>query len=171
MVSDYGQFATVIDLDEWVTVVHLDRDWVDNELTRFPLAFLGEGETAKVVAATDWNRLDVFALPGGELLTDRDTPPNEPGRPVPEHYLDYFLGALHPSPSERWLVTPRPGAAPGCSPGPPGACGATAASCTSPPKPGSKSGTRPKAPESESSKASPPPPTATAPSPNSVTIG
>jgi hypothetical protein len=94
VVSDYGQFATVVDLDEWVTVVHLDRDWNDNELTRFPLAFLGEGETAKVVAATDWNRLDVFALPSGELLTDRESPP-----------LDYFLGALHVSPSERWLVT------------------------------------------------------------------
>jgi hypothetical protein len=105
VVSDYGQFATVVDLDEWVTVLDLDRDWNDNELTRFPLAFLGEGETAKVVAGTDWNRLDVFALPGGELLTDRETAPQERGQPAPEHYLDYFQGALHPSPAERWLVT------------------------------------------------------------------
>jgi hypothetical protein len=85
VVSDYGQFATVVDLDEWVTVLGLDRDWVDDELTRFPPAFLGEGETAKVVAATDWNRLDVFALPGGELLTDRAPPPPERGQPAPEH--------------------------------------------------------------------------------------
>ncbi len=104
VVSEYGQFATVVDLDEWVTVLDLDRDWSDNELTRYPLAFLGEGETAKVVAGTDWNRLDVFALPGGELLTDRETAPPRPEEPESEHYLDYFQGALHPSPSERWLV-------------------------------------------------------------------
>ncbi|MEU8638301.1 hypothetical protein AB0C38_39485 [Amycolatopsis sp. NPDC048633] len=99
VVSDYGQFATVVDLLEWFTVVDLDRDWNDNEFTRFPLAFLGEGETAKVVAGTDWNRLDVFALPGGEVLTDRET-----AAPDHEHYLDYFQGALHVSPSERALV-------------------------------------------------------------------
>ncbi|MEU0535323.1 hypothetical protein [Amycolatopsis tolypomycina] len=104
VVSDYGQFATVVDLDEWSTVLHLDRDWNDNELTRYPLAFLGEGETAKVVAGTDWNRLDVFALPGGELLTDRETAAPQEGAPEPEHYLDYFQGALQVSPSERSLV-------------------------------------------------------------------
>ncbi|MFF1611800.1 hypothetical protein ACFVYA_28785 [Amycolatopsis sp. NPDC058278] len=105
VVHEYGQFGTVVDLDEWVTVLDLDRDWNDNEFTRFPLAFLGEGGTAKVVAGTDWNRLDVFALPGGELLTDRETAAPPHGEPEPEHYLDYFQGALHPSPSERWLVT------------------------------------------------------------------
>jgi hypothetical protein len=104
VVSDYGQFARVVDLHEWVTVVDLDRDRVDNELTRYPLAFLGEGGTAKVVAGTDWNRLDVFALPGGELLADRETAAPERGEPEPEHYLDYFQGALHVSPSERSLV-------------------------------------------------------------------
>jgi len=47
----------------------------------------------------------VFALPGGELLTDRETAAPQKGEPKPEQYLDYFQGALHPSPSERWLVT------------------------------------------------------------------
>ncbi|MEQ0557613.1 hypothetical protein ABJI51_00925 [Amycolatopsis sp. NEAU-NG30] len=102
VVSDYGRFATVVDLDEWVTVVDLDRDWVDNEFTRYPFAFLDGG---RFVAATDWNRLDVFALPSGELLTDRETAAPQRGEPEPEHYLDYFQGALHLSPSERWLVT------------------------------------------------------------------
>ncbi|WP_310974912.1 MULTISPECIES: hypothetical protein [unclassified Amycolatopsis] len=105
VVSDYGQFATVVDLDEWATVLDLDRERNDNEFTRYPLAFLGQGETAKVVAATDWNRLDVFTLPGAELLTDRQTAAPQKGEPEPEHYLDYFQGALHVSPSERWLVT------------------------------------------------------------------
>ncbi|MEU0792737.1 hypothetical protein ABZ342_21915 [Amycolatopsis sp. NPDC005961] len=104
VVSDYGQFATVVDLREWLTVLDLDRDWNDNELTRFPLAFLGEGDATRVVAGTDWNRLDVFALPGGELLTDRETAAPDRGEKAPEHYLDYFQGALHVSPSERSLV-------------------------------------------------------------------
>ncbi|WP_372668127.1 hypothetical protein [Amycolatopsis kentuckyensis] len=104
VVSDYGRFARVVDLHEWVTVVDLDRDRVDNEFTRYPLAFLGEGDTTKVVAGTDWNRLDVFTLPGGDLLTGRETAAPDRGEPEPEHYLDYFQGALHVSPSERSLV-------------------------------------------------------------------
>jgi hypothetical protein len=104
VVSDYGQYGTVVDLREWSTVLDLDRDWADNEFTRFPFAFLGEGETAKFVAGTDWNRLDVFTLPGGELLTARETAAPDRGEEPPEHYLDYFQGALHLSPSERSLV-------------------------------------------------------------------
>ncbi|MEV6642253.1 hypothetical protein [Amycolatopsis sp. NPDC051371] len=104
VVSDYGQFATVVDLQEWSTVLDLDREWADNEFTRFPLAFLGSGETARVIAGTDWNRLDAFTLPGGELLTDRETAAPDRGEEPPEHYLDYFQGALHVSPSERALV-------------------------------------------------------------------
>ncbi|SEC33463.1 hypothetical protein SAMN04489727_3385 [Amycolatopsis tolypomycina] len=98
IVSDYGQYGTVVDLDEWVTVRHLDRDWNDNEWTRFPFAFLDE---EKFVAATDWNRLDVFESATGRLLTERTTTRED----NPEHYLGYFLGALHPSPSGRALLT------------------------------------------------------------------
>jgi hypothetical protein len=104
VVSDYGRHGTVVDLRDWSTVLDLDRGCDDTEFTRFPLAFLGEGDTAKVVAGTDWNRLDVFTLPGGELLTDRETAAPDRGEEPPEHYLDYFQGALHVSPSERALV-------------------------------------------------------------------
>ncbi|MFJ1764444.1 hypothetical protein ACIOD2_29270 [Amycolatopsis sp. NPDC088138] len=104
IVSDYGQYATVVDLADWTTVLDLDRDWNDNEFTRFPFAFLSIGDAAKVVAGTDWNRLDVFTLPGGELLTERETEAPERGQPEPPHYLDYFQGAVHVSPSGRWLV-------------------------------------------------------------------
>lgn len=104
VVSDYGQYATIVDLADWTTVLDLDRDWNDNEYTRFPLAFLDTGDPAKVVASTDWNRLDVFTLPGGELVTERETAAPERGQPEPPHYLDYFQGAVHVSPSGRWLV-------------------------------------------------------------------
>jgi len=98
VVSDYGRFATIVDLDEWVTVLDLDRDWNDNEWTRFPFAFLDE---EKFVAATDWNRLDVFESATGRLLTERTTTRED----NPEHYLSYFFGALLPSPSGRTLLT------------------------------------------------------------------
>jgi hypothetical protein len=98
IVSDYGQYGTVVDLTEWITVLDLDRDWNDNEWTRFPFAFLDEG---RFVAATDWNRLDVFDAATGRLLTERPTTRED----NPEHYLDYFFGALLPSPSGRSLLT------------------------------------------------------------------
>lgn len=88
VVSDYGQYGTVIDLAEWVTVLDLDRDWDDNEWTRYPFAFLDEGRFA---AATASNRLDVFDATG-RLLTGH------------AGEVDYFSGALLPSPSGRSLL-------------------------------------------------------------------
>jgi hypothetical protein len=98
VVSDYGQYGTVVDLTEWVTVLDLDRDWDDNEWTRFPFAFL---DGSRFVAATDSNRLDVFDAATGRLLTERVTTRED----SPEHYLDYYFGALLPSPSGRSLLT------------------------------------------------------------------
>jgi hypothetical protein len=103
IVSDYGRYGTVVDLPEWATVLDLERDRDDVEFTRYPFAFIGRGDSAKVVAGTDWNRLDVFELPDGHLLTDRVTS-YERGEAPPEHYLDYFQGAVLPNPSERLLV-------------------------------------------------------------------
>ncbi|WP_233223529.1 hypothetical protein [Amycolatopsis sp. CA-128772] len=98
IVSDYGQYGTVVDLAEWVTVLDLDRDWDDNEWTRFPFAFL-DGD--RFVAATDSNRLDVFEAATGRLLTERSTTRED----NPEHYLGYCFGAMLPSPSGRSLLT------------------------------------------------------------------
>ncbi|WP_244180612.1 hypothetical protein [Amycolatopsis pretoriensis] len=89
VVSDYGQYGTVVDLAEWVTVLDLDRDWDDNEWTRYPFAFLDGGRFA---AATACDRLDVFDAATGRLLT--------------EHADDsgYYFGAVLPSPSGRSLL-------------------------------------------------------------------
>lgn len=51
-----------------------------------------------VVAATAWNRVDAFSLPGGRLVTERGPTSYSRGEDRPEHYLDYFHGALHVSP-------------------------------------------------------------------------
>jgi hypothetical protein len=88
-----------VDLSTGAAVLALDRGDYRVELTPFPLAFLGTA----VIAATDWNRLDAFDLTTGRLLTERDTA-WEDGEPRPEDYLDYFHGALIPSPNGRWLL-------------------------------------------------------------------
>ncbi|WIX97729.1 hypothetical protein QRX60_26960 [Amycolatopsis mongoliensis] len=95
-VTDYGRHGVVVDLASGAVVLALDRQDYHTETVRFPVAFLGP----LVVAATDWNRLDVFDAATGRLLTERVTTREE----NPEHYLDYFYGALLPSPSGRSLL-------------------------------------------------------------------
>ncbi|UOZ02414.1 hypothetical protein [Amycolatopsis sp. WQ 127309] len=100
VVTDYGSHGAVVDLASGAVTLALDRQDYHADTTRFPVAFLDGGTGPLVVAATDWNRLDVFDAATGRLLTDRVTTREE----NPEHYLDYFFGALRPSPSGRVLL-------------------------------------------------------------------
>ncbi|MDX8053874.1 hypothetical protein SK571_31275 [Lentzea sp. BCCO 10_0798] len=50
-------------------VLEVDRGTYHSEQTPYPLAFL-PGD--RVVAATAWSVLDVFALPSGERVTERE---------------------------------------------------------------------------------------------------
>lgn len=88
-VTDYGQRAVVVDLRSGGVVLELDRGAYHSDRTPFPLAFL-PGD--RVVAATAWNRLDVFDLPSGAVLTERQADGV------------HFRGALTPSPSGRWVL-------------------------------------------------------------------
>lgn len=89
---DYGSQAIVLDLSTKAVVLEVDRGAYHVEWTPYPIAFL-PGD--RVVAATKWNRLDVFALPSGELLTDR------------ESEGPFFHGRLTPSPGGRWVLNDR----------------------------------------------------------------
>ncbi|MGW6446332.1 hypothetical protein [Lentzea sp. NPDC055074] len=91
-VHDHGQKAVVLDARSGDVLLRLDRGGYHVEETAYPLAFL-PGD--RVVAATAWNRLDVFALPTGELLTERE----------PRGRL--FEGRLTLSPGGRWLLGDR----------------------------------------------------------------
>ncbi|MEJ2852661.1 MULTISPECIES: hypothetical protein [unclassified Saccharothrix] len=91
VVTDYGQYGTVVDLRDGSPVLALDRGGYHVDTTPFPVAFVG----STVVAATAWNRLDAFDAATGRLLTERDPS---------QRYSDYFHGALHPSPDGRWLA-------------------------------------------------------------------
>jgi hypothetical protein len=56
------------------------------------------------VHRTAWNRLDVSDALTGRLLTPREPTSYQRDEPRPEHYLDYFHGALRSSPGGRWLA-------------------------------------------------------------------
>jgi hypothetical protein len=103
VVTDFGRHGVVLDLVTGTPVLTLDRGDYRYRHTPFPVAFVGSDRDAVVVAATDWNRLDAFELPSGRLLTARVTAWSGDG-PKPEHYLDYFHGALLLAPSGRWLL-------------------------------------------------------------------
>lgn len=100
VVTNYGRYGTVLERGSGDQILALDREDYYNKTTPFPFAFIGEGPETTVIAATDWNRLDAFDATG-RLLTDRVTS-HQDNR---DHYLDYFHGALSPSPSGRFLLT------------------------------------------------------------------
>lgn len=95
-VADYGRYGVVVDLASGALALTLDRQDYHPGTVRFPVAFVGP----LVVAATGWNRLDAFDPATGRLLTERVTTYEE----NPEHYFDYFFGAMLPSPSGRSLL-------------------------------------------------------------------
>jgi hypothetical protein len=105
VVNDYGRTGIVLDLATGPTVLRLDRGSHHPEQTRFPVAFvtLRDGDTV-VIAATDWNRVDAFDPASGQLLTPRRPTSYRTGEQRPAHHLDYFHGALHPSPDGRWVL-------------------------------------------------------------------
>lgn len=97
VVIEYGARGAVVDLSSDEVTLWLDRHDYNARTTPFPIAFARRGEDILVVAATEWNRLDVFEAATGRLLTDRNVEYRTP------NYLDYFHGALALSPSGRWL--------------------------------------------------------------------
>jgi hypothetical protein len=103
VVNDYGRYGAVVDLMSGSIVLTVDRGDYHVEQTPFPVAFLYGGQRTVVAAATTWNRLDAFDPATGRLLTDRVTTWTA-DEPRPDHALDYFHGALHPSPDGHWLL-------------------------------------------------------------------
>ncbi|GAA2789602.1 YncE family protein [Crossiella cryophila] len=96
--DDYGWHASVVDLAAGREVFTLRRGegW-DSWTVPFGVAFLPGNS---LIAQTDWNRIDAFNLPSGELLTG-----DEPGSDGERRDRSFeYLGALHASPTGRWLI-------------------------------------------------------------------
>ncbi|GAA2996271.1 hypothetical protein [Actinokineospora diospyrosa] len=96
VVADYGQAGAVVDLTTGTTTFELDRGDYCAAVTPFPIAFVGSGVETVLVAASQWNRLDLYDPATGGLLTAREFDEDDE--------LDYFHGALTASPSGRWLL-------------------------------------------------------------------
>ncbi|MGC0397882.1 hypothetical protein RKD27_000526 [Streptomyces sp. SAI-126] len=104
VVNDYGRFGEVIDLRTGEVTLDLENEGYETETVPFSLAFGQSQGRCVVIHRTDWNRLDVSDPQTGLLLTDRSIPvPPEEG-PLPEHYLDYFHGALYVSPDGKRIL-------------------------------------------------------------------
>ncbi|GAA4445721.1 hypothetical protein [Phytohabitans houttuyneae] len=104
VVTDFGRHGQVFDLDRGVATLALDGGDYRPETVPLSFAFARHGGGVVAVHRTAWNRLDVSDPATGRPLTPRQSPSYERGEAAPEHYLDYFHGALHASPSGRWLA-------------------------------------------------------------------
>jgi hypothetical protein len=104
VVNDFGHHGQVIDLTNGNVTLTLDGGDYHPETVPFSLSFAHHRGRAVVIHRTAWNRLDISDPATGQLLTTRQPTSYQHGEARPGHYLDYFHGALHPSPSGRWLA-------------------------------------------------------------------
>jgi hypothetical protein len=108
---DYRQHAAVIELETGRPAMTLDRGAYHVEQTPFPVAFVRIGGQLLLAHATAWNRVDLSDPATGVLVTPRQFQATGPGE-QPAHYLNYFYGALYPSPdgglivSDGWVWSP-----------------------------------------------------------------
>ncbi|HKD98113.1 MAG TPA: hypothetical protein VKB69_10975 [Micromonosporaceae bacterium] len=104
VVNDYGTFGEVIDLRTGRPTLILDNRGYHQEAVPFSLAFTERDGRIVVIHRTDWNRLDASDAVTGILLTARAPTELRHGGDRPDHYLDYFHGALLISPDARRIL-------------------------------------------------------------------
>lgn len=104
VVNDFGHHGQVLDLRTGAVTLVLNGGDYHPETVPFSLAMLEHQGRTLVMHRTAWNRLDVSDAATGELLTSRAPTSYTHGEQRPEHYLDYFHGALCLSPSGRYVL-------------------------------------------------------------------
>ncbi len=103
VVVDYGRSGEVFDLRSGSMIRALDGGNYHCDTVPFSLAFVEVDGQTLLIHRSAWNRLDLVNCDSGLLLSNRSFPgKGEPG--FEEHHLDYFHGALFPSPSGRKIV-------------------------------------------------------------------
>lgn len=104
LVNDYGRYGQVIDLQSGKVTLTLDGGDYHPETVPFSFAFAcWQGQTV-VIHRTAWNRLDISDASDGRLLSERGPTSYRNGEERPQHYLDYFHGALYLSPKETHVL-------------------------------------------------------------------
>jgi hypothetical protein len=103
VVNDYGKYGQVIDLRSGKVTMELNSQSYHCETVPFSFAFAGQHQIV-VIHRTAWNRLDISDPATGKLLSERGPISYRSGEPRPEHYRDYFHGALHVSPGSTQIL-------------------------------------------------------------------
>jgi hypothetical protein len=104
LVNDYGRYGQVIDLRSGKITLNLDGGDYCPETVPFSFAFASRQGQVVAIHRTAWNRLDISDASTGELLSDRGPTSYRNGEQRPEHYLDYFHGALYLSPQHTHIL-------------------------------------------------------------------
>jgi hypothetical protein len=104
VVNDYGRYGRVIDLRSGEVTMQLDGGKYHCETVPFSFAFACRDGRVVAIHRTDWNRLDISDPSDGRLLTPRGPTSYREGEEQPQHYLDYFHGALYLSPNGSYIL-------------------------------------------------------------------
>ena len=99
VVNDYGRYGQVVDLRSGKETLKLDGGDYCPETVPFSFVFASRQGQVVVIHRTAWNRLDVSDASTGQLLSERGPTSYRDGEQRPQHYLDYFHGALYVSPA------------------------------------------------------------------------
>ncbi len=95
VVNDYGRYGQVIDLQSGKVTLMLDGGAYHPETVPFSFAFTHWRGRVVAIHRTAWNRLDISDASSGRLLSERGPTSYRDGEERPQHYLDYFHGALY----------------------------------------------------------------------------
>jgi hypothetical protein len=99
LVHDYGRTGIVIDLGSGDVTMTLDGGDYHSNVVPFSACFVLHRGAPVLIHRTAWNRLDASDPKTGRQMTARAETSYQHGEERPEHYRDYFHGALLPSPS------------------------------------------------------------------------
>lgn len=105
VVNDYGKRGQIIDFHRGIATCVLNGGNYYSETVPFSFAFVNLKGRTLAIHRTDWNRLDISDPATGELLTARGPTCYGDDGSRPDHYLDYFHGALYASPKNTYLLS------------------------------------------------------------------
>lgn len=98
-----GSDAALMDLKSGKVIKTLSRGGYSSTSSHFSVAFFRYENKSYLIAASDWNCLEIYDPSSGRMLTERG-PTQYAGDERPPHYLDYFHGGLSISPDQQYIV-------------------------------------------------------------------
>lgn len=104
VVNDHGRYGQIIDARTGKVTIDLDGGDYFEYTVPFSFAFVEVSTGVIAIHRTAWNRLDFSDPVTGKLLSERPISDGSKEGEKPEHYLDYFHGALHVNPSRTRVV-------------------------------------------------------------------